>query len=138
MKKKNENENRENRELTTTTPETAVERTRERRVVQPRCDIFESEEAVTLVADMPGIDESGLDVTLENNVLRIAGRARFEPPAGYSLRWAEFEPVDYERTFVLSERVDADKISATMRNGQLRVAVPRTQPAQRRIAVQVG
>jgi HSP20 family molecular chaperone IbpA len=126
----------ENRDMTTVASETAVERTHERRVVQPRCDIWESEDAVTLVADMPGVDDTSLDVTLENNVLKIAGRTRFEAPEGYSLRWAEFEPVDYERSFALSQRVDADKITASMKNGRLTVAVPKTQPAQKRIAVQ--
>lgn len=131
-----ENAMNENRDMTTT--ETAVERTRERRVVQPRCDIWESEAGVTLVADMPGVDDSSLDVTLENSVLKIEGRTRFEAPEGYTLRFAEFEPVDYERSFVLSRTVDADKISASMKNGRLTVTVPKAQPAQKRIAVQVG
>jgi HSP20 family molecular chaperone IbpA len=131
-----ENAMNENRDMTTTA-ETAVECTRERRVVQPRCDIWESEAGVTLVADMPGVDDASLDVTLENSVLKIEGRTRFEAPEGYTLRFAEFEPVDYERSFVLSRTVDADRITASMKNGRLTVSVPKAQPAQKRIAVQV-
>lgn len=134
----------ENRDITNEAPSadpstgTAVERTRDRRVVQPRCDIWENDEGVTLIADMPGVDEASLEITLESNVLKVVGRTRFEAPEGYTLRFAEFEPVDYERSFVLSHRADADRITASMKNGRLTVGVPKAQPAQKRIAVQVG
>jgi HSP20 family protein len=121
-----------------TTPDEGLERTRERRVYLPRADIFETENEVTLVADMPGVDESSLEITIENNVLKIVGRTQDVSFEGYTLRYAELEPGDFERSFVLGTRVDADRISASIKNGQLRLSVPKIAPAQKQIRVTAG
>ena len=105
---------------------------------RPRADIFEDEEGVTLVADMPGVDESSLEVTLDDNVLKIVGRTQDRTFDGHQLRYREFDLGDYERSFVLSDRVDAARISASIKNGQLRVSVPKAKPAQKRISVRAG
>lgn len=127
----------ENRDLQTPSA-TDVEPTRARRTVAPRADIFESEASVTLVADLPGVAPEDLSVTLENSELRLFGRVQTPELEGFALRYAEFEPADFERTFVLSERVDPDAISATLRNGQLVLVVPKLQPSQKRIPVSAG
>jgi HSP20 family protein len=118
--------------------EGSAERTRERRVLLPRCDIWEDDGGVTLVADMPGVGQEGLEVTLESNVLTIKGRSEAREMEGWQLRYAEYELADYERAFVLSERVDADKISAVLKNGQLTVSVPKLAPTQRKIPVRAS
>jgi HSP20 family molecular chaperone IbpA len=66
------------------TPE-GVERTRTGRTYIPRVDIYESEDEVVLLADLPGVDENSLDITLEKNVLTIEGYVQFEEPEGYEL-----------------------------------------------------
>lgn len=112
-----------------------VERTRPVRVLVPRCDIFEKEDAVQLVCEMPGADESSIDVTLERSVLTIVGRFDARAPEGYRPVWREFEGGEYRRSFELSGQADAEGIEASIQNGVLSVKVPKTKPAQRRIPV---
>jgi HSP20 family molecular chaperone IbpA len=114
---------------------TGIERTRPERMLVPRCDIYEDKDAVHLLAEMPGVDETSIDVTLERSVLTITGR--FEPPAPEGLRpvWREFEGGEYRRSFELSNEADADGIRASIEHGLLRVDVPKTKPAQRKIPV---
>jgi len=115
-----------------------VERTRERPVYSPRTDIYETEDRVVLVADMPGVDEQSIDVTLERNVLTITGRTREVAPEGYRLAYAEFERGDYQRSFALSNQADRDGIQASMKDGVLRVSVPKAKPALKKIPVTSG
>ncbi|HEV8114374.1 MAG TPA: Hsp20/alpha crystallin family protein [Planctomycetota bacterium] len=116
----------------------AAPATRERPVFAPRTDIYESEGSVVLVADMPGVDDQSVEVTLEDDVLTIVGHTQDAAPAGYKRIYAEFEQGDYRRSFVLSERADAAAIQASVKNGVLRVEVPKVKPAQRRIQVSSG
>ena len=116
-----------------------TERTRTRRVYVPRTDIYETGEALVLVADMPGVAPDGLDVTLEGRELTIRGRTRDVAPEGYSPVHREYEAGDYERAFTLSEDIDAGKIEARLRDGVLRLTLPKAGPAQaRRIQVQAS
>lgn len=113
----------------------SVERTRERPVFAPRTDIYETEDAVVLVADMPGVDEKSLDVTLERSTLTITGRTQDGVPEGYRLAYAEFERGDYQRSFALSAHADPNAIHASIKDGVLRVRVPKTKPALKKIPV---
>lgn len=113
----------------------SVERTRQRPVYTPPTDIYDNETSVVLVADMPGVDEKSVEVTLEDDVLTIVGRTPDFAPHGYRRTYAEFEPGDYRRSFVLSDRVDAAGIQASVKNGVLRVMVPKSKPAQRKIPI---
>ena len=116
-----------------------TERTRTRRVYVPRTDIFETNDALVLVADMPGVAPDGLDVTLERRELTIRGRTQDAAPEGYSPVHREYEPGDYERAFTLSEDIDAGRIEARLRDGVLRLTLPKAGPAQaRRIQVQAS
>ena len=112
-----------------------VERTRPVRVIVPRCDIFEGADAVQIECEMPGADESSIDVTLERSVLTITGRFEATGPEGFRPVWREFEGGEYRRSFELSNEADAEGIEAAMQNGVLSVKVPKTKPAQRRIPV---
>ena len=116
----------------------AVERTRERPVYSPRTDIYETEDRVVLVADMPGVDEKSIDVTLERNILTITGRTHDVAPEGYRLAYAEFERGDYQRSFALSNQADREGIQASMKDGVLRVSVPKAKPASKKIPVAAG
>ena len=116
----------------------AVERTRERPVYAPRTDIYETEDAVVLVADMPGVDEKSIDVTLERSTLTITGTTQDAAPEGYRLAYAEFERGDYQRSFALSAHADPNGIEASMKDGVLRVRVPKAKPALKKIPVTSG
>jgi len=113
-----------------------VERASARRVYVPRVDIYEAGDEVVLTADMPGVDENAVDITLEKNVLTIEGRVEWERPEGYELAYAEYGVGDYHRTFALSNEVDQSRIEATVRNGVLRLVLPKSEVAKtRKIAV---
>jgi HSP20 family molecular chaperone IbpA len=116
-----------------------AERTRERLAFVPRADIYETAEAITVVTDMPGVDETSLDITLEKNVLTINGYVEPMRPEGYSLAHAEYNIGDFERAFTLSDRIDREGIEATVKDGVLRLVLPKiTEAKSRRIPVVVG
>lgn len=109
-----------------------AERTRSRKAYVPQADIYETAEDIVVVADMPGIDEKSVDITLEKNILTINGYVESEAPQNYSLAYAEYEVGDYERSFTLSNQIDQEKIEATVRNGVLRLRLPKAGPAKAR------
>ena len=107
-----------------------TERTRARRTYAPRTDIFETNDALVLVADMPGVMQDDLDITLERRELTIRGRTADYAPEGYSPVYGEYESGDYERTFVVSDEIDADKIEARLKDGVLHLTLPKAAAAQ--------
>ncbi len=116
-----------------------TERSRSGKAFIPRVDIYETDDAVHVIADMPGVDESAIDITLEKNVLSLYGYVDAAKPDNYSLAFAEYEVGDYERKFTLSDEIDREKISATVKDGVLNILLPKAGPAKtRRIAVKAA
>ena len=116
-----------------------VERTRTRPVYAPLTDIFETDEGLVIVADLPGVSPDGVDITLERNVLTIRGRTEDTPPPGFSPVYIEYQPGDYERVFTLSEDIEAERIEAGVKAGVLRLFLPKAGPAQtKRIQVRAS
>ena len=116
-----------------------AEPARNRQVFAPQVDIYESKDGFTLVADMPGANEQSMNVMLEKNELTLYGAVNVQPPAGYRLVHAEYEVGDYQRAFMLSDEVDRERISATVKDGVLRLVLPKAEPAKaRKITVQSG
>ena len=107
-----------------------TERTRNRPVYAPRVDIVESADALEVLADMPGVTKDNVDITLEQRVLRIYGRADISVPEGVGPLYLEYQPGDYERSFTLSEAVDASGIEARVRSGVLHLKLPKAGPAK--------
>jgi len=115
------------------------ERTRDYPVYVPRADIFETDELVTVVADMPGVNETAIDITLEKNTLTIRGFVKPETHEGYTLSYAEYGVGDYERSFVLSNEIDREKIEASVKDGVLRLVLPKQDIAKvRKIKVKTS
>ena len=109
---------------------------RAQRTFIPRIDIYSAGDEIVLVADMPGVDEHNVDVTLEKNLLTIRGRVVNQAPEGYNSVYSEYRIGDYERTFSLSDEVDRDKIEAMLTNGVLRLTLTKAEAAKaRKIAV---
>jgi HSP20 family molecular chaperone IbpA len=107
-----------------------------RRTYTPRVDIYEMDDKVTVLADMPGVDESSLEITLENNVLTIKGRVESPSFENHRLAHAEYRVGDYVRSFTLSDTIDHDSIEATVKNGVLRLSLSKAEAAKaRRIEV---
>jgi HSP20 family protein len=97
----------------------------------PTVDIFESEQGLTVVADMPGVPADGLSVDLKDNVLTIFGKVLVEEK-GSKYLFQEYEVGDYYRQFSLSELIDQEKITASIKDGVLTVKLPKQAPAQPR------
>lgn len=104
-------------------------------VARPRVDILETEHELLLLADLPGVRPTDVDVRFENGELTIHGRRNPTNPGRRRALW-EYEPAHYHRTFRLSEDVAADQIEAELKNGVLTVRLPKAEAAKpRRIAV---
>jgi HSP20 family protein len=113
-----------------------AERMTERKVFMPRADVYETADGVIVEADMPGVDEKSLDITVENDVLTIRGKVDAVEYPGFKPAYAEYETGDYERAFTLSQDIDRERIDASIRNGVLRLALPKaTQARAHKIAV---
>jgi HSP20 family protein len=114
-----------------------VERTRASRVFSPQVDIVEKKEQMVVTADMPGVDEKSVDINLDKNILTIFGAVEEDNLfTKYQPYHAEYGIGDYERVFTLSDEINRDRIQATVKNGVLKVILPKAKAAKsRRIAV---
>jgi HSP20 family molecular chaperone IbpA len=105
----------------------------------PLVDIVETADALVLVSDMPGVDDRGVDVTVEKNVLTIHGTVGVKIPEGYKLGYEEYGVGNYERVFTIPNEVDRDGIQAVMKDGVLRLTLPKVkQKAARKVTVAAG
>ena len=108
-----------------------TERTRNRPAYIPRVDIVEKDDALEILADMPGVTRDSVEVTIEQRVLSLRAQSDLAPPEGMAPLYLEFEPGDYERAFTLSDAVDPSRIEARVRNGVLHLRLPKAGPAKR-------
>ncbi|MCX7846899.1 MAG: Hsp20/alpha crystallin family protein [bacterium] len=115
-----------------------VERTHDWPVYLPDVDIIERNETFELYADVPGVDPNSITVNFEQGVLTIrAGRPSAAPNT--DVIYSEFEPGEYERSFTVSDQIDAAKIAAQYRNGVLVLTLPKVEAAKpRKIEVKVS
>ena len=117
----------------------AMERIRNVKTFVPRVDIYETREALFLIADMPGVDDKTVEVELEKNILTISGRVEDGKIKDYTLVFSEYEVGDYERTFTLSDEIDREKIKATVKQGVLRLELPKAEKVKpKKIAIQAA
>ena len=94
--------------------------------VTPLTDIYEEENGLHVVVDLPGVEKSGLKLAVENDILTIEGHVNaLNSDTNYLIR--EFEPSNYFRQFELSESVDREKINAELKNGVLSIFLPRAE-----------
>jgi len=112
--------------------EKGIERTRAKRVFTPAVDIVEQKDYILLFADMPGVDEKTVDVTLDKDLLTIHGNVEPETHKGHRLVLSEYGTGDYERTFTVSNEIDREKIIASVKDGVLRLTLPKAAAARTR------
>lgn len=108
----------------------------ERFVFTPPIDIYETDEGLVLEADLPGVTSDTLELQVQDNKLTLFGRVIPQAPPGAQAAHQEYGVGDYLRSFILSDEVDYERISAKLTNGVLRVVLPKlpkTQP--RRIEI---
>lgn len=117
--------------------ERSSENMRSGKVYVPRADIYETQEQLVILADMPGVKQEDVDITLEQNVLTIHGRVDVPLFDQFKLAYSEYGVGDYRRVFALSNEIDRDGIQATVKNGVLKLVLPKSKRAMpRKITVQ--
>ena len=110
--------------------EKGIDRISSAMVFTPAVDIIEHTNDIVLIAEMPGVDEKSVDLTLEKNLLTIHGHVGNETPDKYNLLISEYGLGDYERTFKLSDEIDRDKIHASVKDGVLKLVLPKAEKAK--------
>lgn len=109
------------------------------RHVVPPVDVFEDDASITLLADLPGVPREQLQVRVDGDNLVIEAVASTSGPQDMELVYSEAQCPAYRRQFTLSRELDASRIEAQLRDGVLRLTIPKAEDAKpRRIAVQVG
>ncbi|MGB4088742.1 MAG: Hsp20/alpha crystallin family protein [Smithellaceae bacterium] len=116
-----------------------AEKIRNVKTFVPRVDIYETKDSIFLIADMPGVDENTVDVELEKNILTITGKVEDGMLKNHTLIFSEYEVGDYERSFTLSDEIDREKINATLKQGVLRLELPKAEKIKpKKIAIKAA
>jgi HSP20 family protein len=106
-----------------------AEQTRPGPTFTPAVDIFETDQEITVLADMPGVKAKDLAIDLRENTLTLSGEV--ESPEGEKEQdvLREYRTGDYYRQFTLSEGIDQSKIEAALKDGVLRLRLPKVEAA---------
>ena len=116
-----------------------AERTRAAKIYNPDVDIIEGKDKIIVIADIPGVNEKSVDITLDENVLTIYGKVDWNVPEKMKLTHAEYGVGDYQRIFTISGEINRDKIQANVKDGVLRLTMPKNDaPKMRKISVNAG
>jgi HSP20 family protein len=109
------------------------------RAAWPVTNVFETKEAFVVRADVPGMAEGDVSVSVEEDALVIRGERKAEVPEGYRVHLRERSSVAFTRKVPLPAHVDADGVTATLSEGVLTVKLPKAREAlPRQIAVKAG
>ncbi|GJH05903.1 Hsp20/alpha crystallin family protein [Paraburkholderia terrae] len=107
--------------------------------IAPPVDVFEDSRGITLYADLPGVPRDKLDVRVQDGSLSIEAEAVVPTPSGLRLQHGEVRHPHFWRAFTLSPDFDVSRIDAQLRDGVLKLTIPRREEARpRRIQVNVG
>lgn len=102
------------------------------RTYVPSADIYETDEALTVVMEMPGVERKDVEVSLENDVLRVQGRIDFAKYDGMEPVYTEYNVGHYARSFRLSSKIDQEAIAAQVQDGVLTLTLPKAKELQPR------
>ncbi len=109
---------------------------KERVIFTPPVDIYDSPEGLVLLADLPGVSTGSMELQIQDNKLTLLGRCQSVIPPEARLLHKEYDEGDFLRSFILSEDVDHERITARLNNGVLEVVLPRApRAAPRKIEV---
>jgi HSP20 family protein len=116
-----------------------AEQTKPGLVFTPSVDIFENDKELVLLADMPGVQANTLNIDLRDNTLTLDGDVEPLEAEGEEDVLIEYEVGKYYRQFSVSEMIDQEKIDAQLKDGVLRLTLPKVEKAApRSITVQAG
>jgi len=102
------------------------------RVFLPTADIYETQDALTVVLEMPGVEKSNVDVRVEDGILEVEGRLDLSKYQGLQPLYTEYNIGHYSRSFQLSSRIDQNKIGAELKDGVLSLTLPKVEEAKPR------
>ena len=102
------------------------------RVFVPDADIFETDQALTVILEMPGVSKDSVDVNVETDVLTIEGRVDFSNYDGLQPLYTEYNVGNYARSFQLSSKIEQDRISAELKDGVMMLVLPKAEKAKPR------
>jgi HSP20 family protein len=102
------------------------------RMFLPAADIFEGQNDLTLILEMPGVEKNNVDVHVEGGVLNVEGRLDLTKYQGMQPLYTEYNIGHYSRSFRLSSKIDQNKIAAEMKDGVLTLKLPKAEEAKPR------
>jgi len=112
------------------------EKTVPARYYMPNTDIYETDDALTVVMEIPGVQKKDMDIHIENDVLRVEGRVDFGNYEGMEPLYTEYNVGHFARAFTLSSKIDQQQISAKVEDGVLTLTLKKAREAMpRRITV---
>jgi HSP20 family molecular chaperone IbpA len=106
------------------------------RIFQPAADIYETQDALTVILEMPGVEKNNVDVRVEDSVLHVEGRLDFSKYQNLQPLYTEYNIGHYSRSFRLSSKIDQNNIRAELRDGVLSLTLAKVKEAKPR-AIQV-
>jgi HSP20 family protein len=111
---------------------------RDTQAMTPRVDVLEDDTGITVIADMPGVSKDSLEIKVENDALSIEGGVSAATPQAMEATYAEVRIPRYRRSFTLSRELDTGRIEAQLKDGVLRLRIPKHEQARpQRISVKV-
>ena len=97
------------------------------RVMRPAADIHETKEGATIVIDLPGVSHETLDIDVDKNVLSVRGDISLDTPEDLTPTYMDVHAGAYQRQFTLSAELDSSKIDAHLKDGVLKLVIPRSE-----------
>lgn len=106
------------------------------RYYTPRADVQTRANDILVLIDLPGVNEADLDITVEKNVLTVTGKTDPITVEKAEPRYGEFALEGFQRSFALTDGVDTEKIQASLKDGVLRLTLPKSEKMKpRRIPI---
>jgi len=102
------------------------------RVYLPTADIYETQDALSVILEMPGVEKGNVEVSVEDGVLKVEGRLDFSKYQGLQPLYTEYNVGHYSRSFSLSRKIDQSKIAAELKDGILSLVLPKVEEAKPR------
>lgn len=102
------------------------------RLFVPTADVYETQDALTVILEMPGVEKSNVDVRVEDGVLNVEGRLDLSKYQGLQPLYTEYNVGHYSRSFQLSSKIDQSKLAAELKDGVLSLTLPKLEEARPR------
>jgi len=113
--------------VTSTQEQTKPLTQQEQPALRPAVDVHENDDVIVLYAELPGISQDNLNITIDNGNLQLEAKASIDTPSEMDVVYAEFQTPNYRRSFTLSNELDIDTIEARLSHGILQLSIPKKE-----------